>query len=258
MPRLGSFIAAADLLPDDADPADERAAGPRERLAALHEDVELASARVEDLERLAHLPADKVFFHMEAYVRGGVWPPGQHVIPADPLGTNFRDAVQTAITDFLDARRAEVSAIGPELDLPLDLANVFTGGGKRIRPTFCYWGRVAAGGAPDDVESLVRAAASLDLLHVSALMHDDVMDASDTRRGQPAAHRQFAALHADRRLRGDADAFGRGGAILLGDLALVTTGVHSADRSLFRFVVHGATERHLIRQGQRYELNPGA
>lgn len=141
--------------------------------------------------------------------------------PADPLGTNFRDAVQTAITGFLDARREEVSAIGPELDLPLDLAKVFTGGGKRVRPAFCYWGRIAAGGAPDDVDALVRAAASLDLMHVSALMHDDVMDASDTRRGVPAAHLQFEKLHRERGGRGNAEAFGRAGAILLGDLLLV-------------------------------------
>ena len=66
-----------------------------------------------------------------------------------------------------------------------------------------------------------RGDLSLDLLHVSALVHDDVMDASDTRRGLPAAHRQFAAGHAGRGLRGDSDAFGRGGAILLGDLLLV-------------------------------------
>ncbi|MEL4504154.1 polyprenyl synthetase family protein [Luteococcus sp. H138] len=141
--------------------------------------------------------------------------------PADPAGADFRAAIGTAITTFLDERRDELSAIGPELDLPLELATVFTGGGKRVRPAFCYWGRVAAGGAPTDPDALVRAAASLDLLHVSALMHDDVMDASDTRRGVPAAHRQFEQLHRARGGRGDAGAFGRAGAILLGDLLLV-------------------------------------
>ncbi|MEL4357331.1 MULTISPECIES: polyprenyl synthetase family protein [unclassified Luteococcus] len=141
--------------------------------------------------------------------------------PADPAGADFRTAVGTAITTFLDQRRTEVSGIGAELDLPLELAKVFTGGGKRVRPAFCYWGRVAAGGTPDDPDALVRAAASLDLLHVSALMHDDVMDASDVRRGVPAAHRQFEQLHRQRGGRGSAEAFGRAGAILLGDLLLV-------------------------------------
>ena len=65
------------------------------------------------------------------------------------------------------------------------------------------------------------AAASLEVLHVSALVHDDVMDASDLRRGRPAAHRQFEALHANAGWLGDSAAFGRAGAILLGDLLVM-------------------------------------
>ena len=144
-----------------------------------------------------------------------------HFSPADPVGKDFRDAIEETITAFLDARAPELAEIGPELDLPLQLAHLFTAGGKRLRPAFGYWGRVAAGGYPEDADALLRAAASLDLLHVSALMHDDVMDASDTRRGVRAAHRQFAALHAERQGRGLPEAFGRAGAILLGDLLLV-------------------------------------
>ena len=71
--------------------------------------------------------------------------------------------------------------------------------GKRLRPAFCYWGWRGAGGRglPGD---LLAAAAALELLHAGALVHDDVMDGSDTRRGQPALHRRFAARHAARRL----------------------------------------------------------
>ncbi|GAB2481752.1 polyprenyl synthetase family protein [Luteococcus sediminum] len=145
----------------------------------------------------------------------------EHFHPTDPAGADFRAAVQARISGFLDEREPELASIGVELDLPLELARVFTGGGKRIRPAFCYWGRVAAGGAPEDPEPLVTAAASLDVLHVSALMHDDVMDSSDTRRGVPAAHLQFEQLHRERTGRGLPEAFGRAGAILLGDLLLV-------------------------------------
>ena len=67
----------------------------------------------------------------------------------------------------------------------------------------------------------VAAAASLDVLHVSALVHDDVMDASDLRRGRPAAHRQFEALHAEAGWLGDSMTFGKAGAILLGDLLVM-------------------------------------
>lgn len=141
--------------------------------------------------------------------------------PADPVSDAFRTAVAAAITDFLAGQREVLAGIGAGAAQLADLADSFTAGGKRLRPAFCAWGWVAAAGVPDDPAPLLRAAASLDLLHVSALVHDDVMDASDTRRGQPAAHRQFAAVHAGRGLRGDSDAFGRGGAILLGDLLLV-------------------------------------
>ena len=45
-----------------------------------------------------------------------------------------------------------------------------------------------------DPAGLTRAAAALELMHASALVHDDVMDASDTRRGRPATHRAFEML----------------------------------------------------------------
>jgi geranylgeranyl diphosphate synthase type I len=96
--------------------------------------------------------------------------------------------------------------------------NDLTTGGKLLRPAFCYWGYRAAG-APDGAE-IVSAAAALELLHVSALVHDDVMDGSDRRRGRPSAHRQFADLHRTAGWSGDAEGFGHGAAILLGDLVL--------------------------------------
>ena len=91
-------------------------------------------------------------------------------------------------------------------------------GGKRLRPAFCYWGWRGSGGT--DIPEFFSAAASLELLQAGALIHDDVMDGSDTRRGQPAAHRGFEALHAGSGWRGSAEAFGSGAAILLGDICL--------------------------------------
>lgn len=139
--------------------------------------------------------------------------------PNAPLGAEFRAGIDAAITGFLDARAGIVDEIGA--GPMLELAREFTGGGKRLRPAFCYWSRVAVGGPPEAGEPLLRAAASLDLLHVSALVHDDIIDASETRRGVPAAHRQFTARHRDLGGEGDPDAYGRSAAILLGDLLLV-------------------------------------
>ncbi|WP_461109662.1 polyprenyl synthetase family protein [Tessaracoccus terricola] len=139
--------------------------------------------------------------------------------PSNPLGPEFLDGISGATSDFLDSQADVVAEIG---GTPmLDLAKTFTAGGKRLRPAFCYWSYVAAAGHPDDPRALLRASASLDLLHVSALVHDDLIDASDTRRGVPSAHRQFGARHLEAGGRGDAEQYGTAAAILLGDLLLV-------------------------------------
>ncbi|WP_040161750.1 polyprenyl synthetase family protein [Nigerium massiliense] len=138
---------------------------------------------------------------------------------AHPVDQAFRDAVSRELTAFLDAQEPGLRRISARTAPLLERARLFTGGGKRLRPAFCAWAYAAVAGSPGD--EVLRAAASLDLLHVSALVHDDVMDASDTRRGVPAAHRQFEADHREAGLRGDSEAFGHAGAILLGDLLLV-------------------------------------
>nr|WP_202885578.1 polyprenyl synthetase family protein [Kribbella sandramycini] len=127
------------------------------------------------------------------------------------------------MTGFLDLQEQRLAAIGPELAEQVQAARDATSGGKRLRPAFCYWGFRAAGGDP--AQPILTAAASLEMLHVSALVHDDVMDSSDVRRGAPAAHRRFEALQRARSQAsgrgGDPVSFGIGAAILLGDLCLI-------------------------------------
>ncbi|GAA2644810.1 polyprenyl synthetase family protein [Dactylosporangium fulvum] len=134
---------------------------------------------------------------------------------------DLRTRVQCALDDFLRGRRARLSEIDLEALAPVsDAIEAFVlGGGKRLRPAFAYWGYRGAGGADDD--AVVAAVASLELVQASALIHDDVMDGSETRRGEPATHRRFAKLHAEAGWRGEADGFGTASAILLGDLCLV-------------------------------------
>ncbi len=101
-------------------------------------------------------------------------------------------------------------------DLPQALA-AYLGGGKALRPRFCYWGHALAG---QDASPLLRqACAALELLHTFALIHDDLMDNSDTRRGRPALHREIAAQHRRDGRAGDPDQYGRALALLAGDLA---------------------------------------
>jgi geranylgeranyl diphosphate synthase, type I len=101
-------------------------------------------------------------------------------------------------------------------DLPGALA-VYLGGGKGLRPRFCYWGHALTG--EDSSPQLLQAGAALELLHTFALIHDDLMDNSDTRRGRPALHRAIAAQHRQGGWAGDPDQYGRAMALLAGDLA---------------------------------------
>jgi geranylgeranyl diphosphate synthase, type I len=150
----------------------------------------------------------------------------------------IRTEVARALEDFLARQRETLAAIGDDLLPCLDAMAGLLAGGKRLRPAFCYWGWRAAGG--EDCPEIYTAAAALELLQASALVHDDVMDASDTRRGKPAVHRQFGSQFAAGKLQpsgrfrsairlpfagqpGSAEQFGIGAAILIGDLLLAWT-----------------------------------
>jgi len=147
--------------------------------------------------------------------------------PASPLAVagldRLRGAVTDALTAFLDRQRETLAAMDPSLAPVVAEIRALAEGGKRLRPAFAYWGwRGARGTRPaEDDDAVLRAVAALEFVHVSALVHDDVMDGARTRRGRPATHIGFADRHADAALNGDRDMFGTGAAILVGDLALV-------------------------------------
>lgn len=130
------------------------------------------------------------------------------------------EAVTDQLRRYLRHRRGEAAYIGRDYDaLTAGLEEFALSGGKRLRPAFAYWGWRAVSSKDADAQVLLLFSA-LELLHASALVHDDVIDSSATRRGRPTTHMQFAALHRDRQWRGPADQFGISAAILLGDLAL--------------------------------------
>lgn len=131
---------------------------------------------------------------------------------------DLRVRVQKSLNDVLAHQMTLLDSVSDDLAVLSDSLVEFLSGGKRLRPAFAYWGWRGAGGA--DCEEAVHAAASLELLQACALIHDDVMDGSDTRRGLPSAHRRFATVHRGNRWLGSPEAFGIGAAILLGDLCL--------------------------------------
>ena len=143
---------------------------------------------------------------------------------AAPTAAQLADAVTEQLRGYLAQRRAEAAYIGSDYDgLIAVLEDFVLRGGKRMRPAFAYWGYRAVTPGPDDPvdAGALRLVSALELLHACALVHDDVIDDSATRRGMPTAHVHFAELHRGRGWRGSAEQFGRSAAILLGDLSLV-------------------------------------
>ncbi len=135
-------------------------------------------------------------------------------------GAAFRARLQEVLEEFLDEMAGRLAPLGPDAERLLAEARRCVSGGKRFRAAFCYWGYRARSPEVADEPALLRACAALELLHASALVHDDYMDASDTRRGRPATHRAFEAEHRADGWRGDPGQYGAAAAILLGDLLL--------------------------------------
>jgi geranylgeranyl diphosphate synthase, type I len=129
--------------------------------------------------------------------------------------------VDAELAAFLDGRTRAFAQLGADLVPVTDAARTLVlDGGKRLRPIFAYWGWRTVHGEDEDDRGLITAAASLELLHACALVHDDVMDSSATRRGRPSAHAAFARLHRDSGWSGDPEVFGTSAAIVLGDILL--------------------------------------
>ena len=133
----------------------------------------------------------------------------------------YVESVEARLGELLSFERKRWERQYPALGLGFDaLWDFVLGGGKRIRPRFAYWGYVGCGGDPSS-ERLVELGAAIEMLHAFALIHDDVMDGSDTRRHQPTVHRRYAAHHQELGWQGEPRRVSEGFAILLGDLAFV-------------------------------------
>jgi geranylgeranyl diphosphate synthase type I len=146
--------------------------------------------------------------------------PGRTLDAGHPLDAeDLRFRVHKALDAFLALQTDRLEEVSPECGPLVEAIAEFMRGGKRLRAAFCYWGWRGAGGRDD--EAILTAAAALELFQAAALIHDDVMDDSDTRRGMPAVHRRFATVHRGAGWVGDGERFGLAGAVLAGDLCLV-------------------------------------
>ncbi|WP_134665863.1 MULTISPECIES: polyprenyl synthetase family protein [unclassified Amycolatopsis] len=143
--------------------------------------------------------------------------------------------VERALADFLGRAGSEILRTEPSVAAGIEALSGFVlGGGKRIRPTFAWWGWRGAGGAASGplAEGTLQAVASLELIQACALIHDDLIDSSDSRRGKPTVHVAAEKLHADRGWLGTPSVFGLASAVLVGDLALAWADDMFADAPL--------------------------
>jgi geranylgeranyl diphosphate synthase, type I len=147
--------------------------------------------------------------------------PELSVHTAAPSVAELAAAVTEQLRGYLAERRRDAAYIGADYAVLTEALDEFVlRGGKRLRPAFAYWGwRAVAGSEPGP--EVLRLFSALELLHACALVHDDVIDASATRRGLPTVHRIFADRHRGSDWHGSSEQFGLSAAILLGDLSLV-------------------------------------
>lgn len=139
-----------------------------------------------------------------------------------PSSSPIAETVASRLEPFLARMRAESAEYGPDAASFLEAAAETLVGGKRLRARFCHagWRSIARldDRRAEETSALWDVCAALEIFQSAALVHDDLIDNSDTRRGRPAAHRALEASHRAASWTGDAESFGRASAILLGDL----------------------------------------
>lgn len=169
---------------------------------------------------------------------------------SDPAATLdwLRHHVTTDLEAALEDSRSRTTGVGPEIAETYAIGRRLLRGGKRLRAAFAYLGWVGhTGGAQEaDPAAVLRAGVGLEFFQMAALVHDDVIDGSQTRRGMPAAHHQFAEQHGARQMMHDEGRFGQAGAILLGDLMMVLATHELAEAAAMLPAEPASTTRRIV------------
>ncbi len=145
------------------------------------------------------------------------------------------ERVNSRIDNFITERESIVRDISPDLKPFVDFSRHFLSGGKRFRARCALLGHATM--QPSTPDHLIDVASALEIFHAAALVHDDIMDKSETRRGSASAHKRFESLHAESGWAGDSADFGTSSALLLGDLLLAfsdelySTGLSQAEQT---------------------------
>lgn len=97
----------------------------------------------------------------------------------EPLLRLAADDMKLVDALIVSRMRSEVPVI------PLLAEHIVAAGGKRLRPLLAIAASRAGGGS---IDNPVKLAAAVEFIHTATLLHDDIVDASDLRRGKVAAH----------------------------------------------------------------------
>lgn len=143
---------------------------------------------------------------------------------------NLLALIQQQLDEFCEQQREDFQAISPDLAPVVDYSKALLQGGKRFRALFAYYAWAGTlpvalrKQSPQELaassEAMVGITSALEMFHAAALVHDDILDQSATRRGEPAVHKKFEALHRAAGYAGTPERFGIGGGVLTGDLLL--------------------------------------
>ena len=131
---------------------------------------------------------------------------------------SFKTEFEKGLGELVHAEGVKAMKIDPQYAIFIKILEEFTmRGGKRIRPAFMYFSYLACGG--EDKVEIMKAARSVELLQTFLLMHDDLADRSDLRRGRPTTHRMFEKEFEKLGLLGNKEHFGQSTAMICGDIA---------------------------------------
>ena len=155
-----------------------------------------------------------------------------------------KERIDALLAEALAALAVDMAPAGAPAAELLTPVSAIASRGKRMRALLLLTSYEACGGR--EPRRAEHAATALELFQTAALIHDDVLDLSDTRRGMSSTHRTLEGLHLTSGWSGDAARFGVNGAILAGDLALM-----ACQRAMVQSVA-GLPERWALAVSERF------
>lgn len=144
-------------------------------------------------------------------------------VPVSQLVADYHVELERELQTLLLKNKSQDLALdGIDGMLYDDVLRLFRAGGKRIRATLALLGYLAGGGQPSDKE-IRHLGVAIELCHCAALIHDDIIDEADLRRGVSTSHVYWRDKHATATWNGKSQRFGESAALLAGLLASIVS-----------------------------------